>query len=236
MLSEKSLGLTRVIGSLVLILFTTPAYTQILNPPVVWQNAQLSVQFENATIAQILNAVAQATGIKLTMDPAVAGYRESVSFKALALKVGVMKVLEGSGIDYIIIGDPDSPQGVAQLLLLGFSPKGASGPGSPGNSLSSSGQRQLSLSESVAGTPNPFSDRSNIQPPASARPADSGSFLPFPEATAAPAEGTSTQPQQRVVPANPFSPDGPPPTGTSAPPSPERRIRRGVPVERKKPF
>lgn len=233
--SKMKLRLAIVIGSIFLVAPVTAPSSQEVQHPVVWQNSRLSVQFENSTITQILNSVAQATGVKLTIDPTVSSYRESVSFKSLALKDGLLKVLEGSGMDYVLIGDPHSAEGVTQLLVLGFTPKGGGGSSGSISSFPSGAQGQLRSGDNVNVVPNPFSDRTEVQQVVPSRPADSGGFLPFPEAAAPPAEGTNAAPAQRAVPANPFNPDGSPAPGTNAPP-PVRRIRRDTPPERKDQF
>ncbi|MBZ5554779.1 MAG: hypothetical protein LAO21_18840 [Acidobacteriia bacterium] len=213
-----------------------PVYSQTAASPVLWQDSKLSVQFDNATISQVLNAISRATGIKLSVDPSVANVQQSISFRDLSLREGVLKVLEGSGIDFIVVGTPQSPQSVSQVLLLGLSPKGPVIPSVASVPAAPAGQFQRPNPFASATPQNPFSGQAA---PEQAGPpqADSGGFLPFPEASDNP-NGTNPQapPAQNPVPPNPFNPNpsanppAQPPSPTA--PVPDRRAPGTPPVRR----
>jgi hypothetical protein len=209
-----------------------PVYSQLATPPVVWQDSKLSVQFDNATISQVLHAISNATGIKLSVDPSVGNVQQSVSFKGLPLREAIVRVLDGMGVDYIVVGTSLSPQGVSQVLLLGFSPKAPATPSGAGVPAATAGQYQR---------PNPFgpptAQNANFGQPVVdlAAPAngDPGSFVPFPEAGDNPnATNPQAQPAQNPVPPNPFNPN--PSAQPTAPttPMPDRRVPGAPPVRR----
>ncbi|MBZ5536880.1 MAG: hypothetical protein LAO31_13085 [Acidobacteriia bacterium] len=211
-------------------------FSQVATSPVVWQDSKLSVQFDNASISQVLTAISRATGIKLSVDPSVANVQQSVSFRGLPLREAIVKVLDGSGIDFIVVGAPQSPQSVSQVLLLGFSPKTPVTPSGASVPAATAGQFQR---------PNPFTpaaaQNANFGQPVAEQAApvqaDPGSFLPFPEAGDNPnATNPQAQPAQNPVPPNPFNPNpsanptAQPPTPTT--PVPDRRVPGTPPVRR----
>jgi hypothetical protein len=214
-----------------------PFYAQGAASPVVWQDSKLSVQFENVTISQILISISGVTGFKLTVDPAVGSYRESVSFKGLSLRAGILKVLEGSGIDFIVVGKPSSQQEVSQVLLLGYSPKTPVVPAGSNTPVAMGG---------LPGRPNPFASGAPAtafaaQPVAeqTATPqVDPGGFLPFPEASDnSEVANPQPDPTQKPVAPNPFNPN---PSASPAPqttppstPTPDRRAPAVVPPGRR---
>ncbi len=221
------------------ILGAIPLYAQSAASPVVWKDTKLSVQFDNATMGQILNSISSATGIKLSVDPAVGSYRESVSFRGLSLREGILKVLEGSGIDYIVVGSPQSPQGVNQVLLLGYSPKGPVTPSAAPIPVAQAGQplRPNPFATGVAA--NPFGVGQAVGEQVASPPADSGGFLPFPDASDnSNPENPQTDPAQKPAPPNPFNPN---PAATPAPqtpstpsaPVPDRRVPSPLPPGRR---
>lgn len=230
----------RLVGSLICLalLSAVPVYSQVPIAPVVWQDSKLSVQFDNATISQVLNAISRATGMKLSVDPSVANVQQSVSFKGLPLREAILKVLDGSGIDFIVVGAPQSPQSVSQVLLLGLSPKGPVIPSAA--SIPATAARQFQR-------PNPFAPTTAQNPgqpvveQAAPPRAETGGFVPFPETSDNPEATTpQAQPAQNPVPANPFNPNpsaNPTPNPPAQPPTPtgpvpDRRVPGTPPVRR----
>lgn len=200
-------------------------------PPVVWQESKLSVHFENAPISQILDAVASATRIKLSVDPSVASYQESVSFKRLPLREALLKILDGSEIDFIIVGDPNSSQAVTQVYLLGFSPKGPLTSSVPASFPTQVYPNQPVNPFSSNVPPNTFSGQTLTEQPVPGRNPESGRFLPFPEANSNLDSGSQIQAPQRLIPPNPFNPEpAVNPNNPPTPPPPFRRDRRNGPT------
>jgi hypothetical protein len=187
----------RLIAWGTLILWASTGSFAQTRAPVEWKESKLSIQFDDTTISQILNSIAYTTGIKLTIDPSVSSYKASVSFKDMMLRDAILKVLEGSAIDYIVVGDSRSPQMVSQVMLLGFTPKIT-----PSSVAARSGQQQ---NEQVHAAPegSSISGQNLTQQPVPGKPGERGRFLPFPDATGG---GNTQQPGQQAVPVNPFNP------------------------------
>ncbi len=205
------IGFTALAG----LIFVFPGWAQPV-APVTWKDSRLSVQFDNASIGSILSTIAGQTRINLSVDPSVASYRESVSFNSFPLRDAILKVLEGSNIDYIIVGDPASSEGVQKVMLLGFAQK-LPEPSYVAPTSAASAQGGGAVNPYANQLPNIFSRRpiSGQTGPAQAQPA--GRFLPFPEAS----EGSNPndegeQPNSVVKPVvpNPFNPV---PAGTGSP-------------------
>lgn len=198
-------------GMIVGVLLGAAAMLAENRAPVEWRDSRLSIHFNDAPISTILSAIAGATGIQLSVDPAVASFRESVSFQAAPLRDAILKVLDGSEIDYIIVGDSLASEAVKKVMLLGFSPKGPSTEVSMGAM-----QNQRVNPYATSQPPNMFSGQAGMERPA-ARPGIPGRFLPFPEAgqnqeQVPSSTATETNPQAgRPVPPNPFNPN---PTAT----------------------
>ncbi|MDD5543483.1 MAG: hypothetical protein PHX83_09950 [Acidobacteriia bacterium] len=180
-------------------------------PAVTWQNSKLSVRFEDASVAQIVSAIAARTGIQLSVDPSVSSFRESVSFVNMALHDALLKVLDGSNIDYIIVGDPKSKDGVKKLMLLGFAPKDTATA-----AINQPGEVNAVQPNPYANQPGIFSGRTMNQEPV---PRATGQFLPFPEAGGAAVSNDQQAPARPYPPPNPFNPtaQNPQSQGTSQP-------------------
>lgn len=194
--------------------------------PVAWDGAKLSVHFENSSISQILSSVAGVTGMQVSVDPSVSGYQESVSFKNLPLHDAVLKILDGSEIDYIVVGDPKSPQRISKVILLGLSPKGSLNQPPGNNPISQGTQYQQPNPYVVDSQSGMFSGRTVREQPVPGRVTDSGRFLPFPEATEVPdtqKQDGFDQSKPRVVPPNPFNPQPDASPNTANPERPQRR-------------
>ncbi len=195
-----------IAGSAMLCLLIATAVAAQSNSPIQWQNQKLSLQFDNAPIGTILNSVAAATGFKLDVDPSVSSFRESVSFKDVPLRDAILKILDGSEIDYVIVGDPKSSQGVTKVMLLGFAPKGSAAP-SAGMGITSAElpKNPVVNPYNAATTPNNMMGVREPGQPFPPHMTSSGRFLPFPEAGA---NENETQPVTgpRIVPPNPFNP------------------------------
>lgn len=197
--------------------------------PVEWRDSRLSIQFTDTPISTIFNAIAGATGIQLSMDPSVSTFRESVSFQGAPLRDAILKVLEGSEIDYIIVGDSLASEAVKKVLLLGFAPKGPVSAGAAVGSM----QNQRVNPYAPPPPNNIFSNQAGMGPQR-VHPGNAGRFLPFPEAGRNPEQGqfsntTETNPQiERPIPPNPFNPNpGATPNTLYPTPVTPRKIPRG---------
>jgi hypothetical protein len=216
----------RIIAWGTLILWASTGSFAQTSAPVKWRDSKLSVQFDDTSISQILTSIASTTGIKLTIDPSVSSYKASISFRDMSLRDAILKVLEGSAIDYIVVGDYRSPQMVREVMLLGFAPKIT-----PSSVATGFGQQQSQqIYAAHGGASSLFSGQNLTQQPIPAKPGDRGRFLPFPDATDG---GNTQQPGQQAVPVNPFNPYPAGDTSFPATPQPnneDRTIRRRPPT------
>lgn len=89
---------------------------------------------QNDSYAQVLDIFRQQTGLEYDVPPEMRNQRiPLVEIKGLTLRSALMKVLEGSNFDYILICSPDDPERVTKLLVMGRSVQmaSASSKGSP---------------------------------------------------------------------------------------------------------
>jgi len=83
------------------------------------QNGNMSADLNSEQLSNVLEAVQQQTGIKVSVDPAVGSQPISASFQNLPFAAGIKKLLEGTGINYVVIGDEQG----AMSLFVGTSEK-----------------------------------------------------------------------------------------------------------------
>jgi hypothetical protein len=161
--------------------------------PVAWQDSKLSVQFNSTSISQILNGIAKVSNFKVTIEPSVAGYVESVSFQSLPLRNAILKILEGSSIDFIIVGDSKSPDGVREVMLLGYSAKANLPPAPP--TANTAGYPSNPYPQpnpyATSGPASIFSGRAVTDQPVPAAGQGGERSLPFPDAAGNAAGGTT---------------------------------------------
>jgi len=91
-----------------------------------------SFSSQNDSYAQVLDTFRQETGVEYDIPPEMRNQRiPMVEVKGLTLKSALVKILEGSNFDYILISTPEDPEKVRKLIVTGRSVQAASptGPG-----------------------------------------------------------------------------------------------------------
>jgi len=89
------------------------------------QNGEVSADFNSQPLRQILDTIKQETNIKIVMDDSVASTPVSAKFENLPVASAIRKMLEGTGINYIVLTDAD---GSPDRLLISGSEKPGSAP------------------------------------------------------------------------------------------------------------
>jgi hypothetical protein len=96
---------------------------------VVWNSQGLRIDASNSSLGQILKDVATATGAKvegLAQDQRVASQRVFGSYGPGSARDVLIKLLEGSGYNLLLIGDQG--QGTPREIVLSAQPAGATPP------------------------------------------------------------------------------------------------------------
>ncbi len=91
-----------------------------------------SFSSQNDSYAQVLDTFHQQTGVEYDIPPDMRNQRiPLVEIKGLTLKSALLKILEGSNFDYILISSPDDPEKVRKLIVTGRSVQvtSSTGPG-----------------------------------------------------------------------------------------------------------
>ena len=92
------------LAALVLIsVIGTSAFAAPKGPQVDLIDNKLSVSAEGVTVAQLLQLVDLATGMKSKVPPELGNRRISVRFSGLSMTDGVRKMFEGQPLDYVMI-------------------------------------------------------------------------------------------------------------------------------------
>lgn len=93
-------------------------------PAVSYDGNTLSLTAENQTFAQIMGLFQQQTGLQYELPGELNGIRlPLVEIKEMSVKDALLKVLEGSNYDYILVSEPGQPEQVRRLLVTGRSSK-----------------------------------------------------------------------------------------------------------------
>jgi hypothetical protein len=108
-------------------------------PLVTYQNGQLSIVAQNATLSSILSAVKTRTGAQLDMPADAANDRVAAQLGPGNPRDVIASLLQGSRFDYIVLGSVDDPNLLSQIVLT--TRRGGSGAGTAvaGGGPSSSG-------------------------------------------------------------------------------------------------
>jgi hypothetical protein len=110
----------------------TPEQLPAAAPRVSYRNGVLTVDSANSTLGAILNAIRRQTGAQIDTPPAGSGQRVAGHFSGSPRQV-LSSLLDGSELGYAIIGAPDNPEHVQQVILMVQSRNGSpsSGPAVP---------------------------------------------------------------------------------------------------------
>ncbi len=100
------------------------------SPPAKYDGKLLNFTVENRTIGQVMEIFKEKTGVEYEIPVDLKGSRlPLVEIKNLTLKSALLRILEGSNTDYILIASPNDPERIMKLLILGRSTAIASSAG-----------------------------------------------------------------------------------------------------------
>lgn len=88
------------------------------------QDGKISADISGQPLRQVLQTLKQNTSITFSVDDEITGQTISASFKDLPVAAGIKKLLEGTGINYVVMADAN---GDPTSVFLGKSEK----PGAP---------------------------------------------------------------------------------------------------------
>src|SRR5437773_2877342 len=104
-------------------------------PLVSYDGNAVSLSAENGSFGQVLELFKQQTGLEYEIPLELKTERlPLVEIKGLSVKAALLKVLEGSNYDYILVAAPTDPERITKLLITGKSTKIAATTGTPGPS------------------------------------------------------------------------------------------------------
>jgi hypothetical protein len=86
-------------------------------PRVSFRNGLLSIHADNSTMADVMSAVRRSTGASLDLPPSAASERVVTDIGPAAPNDALVKLLDGSRFDYVILQSPQNPA-LVQLILL----------------------------------------------------------------------------------------------------------------------
>jgi len=95
----------------------TPEQMAPVAPTVSYQGGQLSIQSNNATLAQVLKSVQAKTGASFDIPPGANNDRVVAQLGPGQPRDVLANLLDGSKFNYIILGSPDQPGSVQKLIL-----------------------------------------------------------------------------------------------------------------------
>ena len=170
-----------------LVMFAGAETTHAAAPTLSYDGRTLTLSAENQTFGQVMGLFQRQMGLEVDIPGDLNGLRlPLVEIKNLSMREALLKVLEGSNYDYILVALPEQPDRVRKLVVPGKSAK-----------ISAAASTLRSMNRPVedpfgGGVETSFEDNSNIQPE------------PVPTA---PAQGFAPgQPGVQPVPANPNQP------------------------------
>ncbi len=94
-----------------------PSQLPAVPPRISYQNGQLTVVAENSTVADILNAIHNATGAQIETAGAPATERVAAKIGPGSVRDVLLSVLQGSRYDYILVGSANNPDQIERVIL-----------------------------------------------------------------------------------------------------------------------
>ncbi len=95
-------------------------------PKVLYNNGQLSIAAQNATLGDILREVHKVTGATIDVPPAGANERVVVALGPGSPRSVLATLLNGTSFNYVMLGSPSDPAAVSEVMLTSR-PSGAGG-------------------------------------------------------------------------------------------------------------
>ena len=142
-----------------LMLFAAAETTHAAAPTLSYDGRTLSLSAENQTFGQVMGLFQRQMGLELDIPGDLNGLRlPLVEVKNLSMRDALLKVLEGSNYDYILVAAPDQPDRVRKLVVPGKSAK-----------ISATATAFRSMNRPLedpfgGGVETSFEDNSNVQP------------------------------------------------------------------------
>jgi hypothetical protein len=191
-------------------MFACVKLTHAAAPALSFDGRTLSLSAENQTFGQVMGLFQRQLGLEIDIPGDLSGLRlPLVEVKNLSMREALLKVLEGSNYDYILVAAPDQPDRVRKLVVPGKSSK-----------VSAAATAFRSTNRPLedpfgGGAETSFEDNSNVQPePVPTAPAQNPPVQGFvPGQTGVqpgvqPGMQPGVQPGVQPVPANPNQPAG----------------------------
>jgi hypothetical protein len=113
------LGCAMVLRILAILLLATFAFADVQV-----REGRMSAEIKSQPLTQVLERLKAQTNMRLVMDDGIAGKNISASFQDLPIALGLKKLLEGTGINYVVLANTD---GKPESIFIGGSTK----PGAP---------------------------------------------------------------------------------------------------------
>jgi hypothetical protein len=103
-------------------------------PEVQYRDGLLTVSAKNSTLLDVLNAIRAQSGATMTLPPAGLSDRLFVQAGPAPARDVLSKLLSGTNFDYILVGSPQDPNALQQVIVTARQPGGAiaQGPVNPG--------------------------------------------------------------------------------------------------------
>ena len=100
-------------------------------PAVVYEDGLLAIRCADAPLGGILEQVKAATGMDLILEGAPPTARLTAHLEAQPVSQALPRLLEGTGVDYLLVADRADPRRVATLYVGGAKTGAPAGPGAP---------------------------------------------------------------------------------------------------------
>ena len=94
----------------------TPEELPAEPPHVTYENGRLTIDSQNSTLAAVLNAIGYQLAAQLDVPPGTANERVAVHLSGSARET-IAALLDGSGLNYVIMGSPENPDAVQTVIL-----------------------------------------------------------------------------------------------------------------------
>jgi hypothetical protein len=84
---------------------------------VTYLNGLVTIQCKDAPLTNVFERIGQATGIELTLEDEVKSKRLTANLSGLPVSMAVSRLLEGVGVNYIVMMDPYDWESVAKIFV-----------------------------------------------------------------------------------------------------------------------
>jgi hypothetical protein len=98
------------------LLFASPSL-RAQSVDVTYLNGLVTIQCKEAPLSNVFERIEQATGIELTLEDEVKSKRLSANLAGLPVSMAVSRLLEGVGVNYIVMMDPYDWERVAKIFV-----------------------------------------------------------------------------------------------------------------------